>query len=361
MAGSIPFRKVMITGGAGFVGANLALLLRRDFPDVTVFAFDNLKRRGSELNLPRLKRAGVSFQHGDIRCREDVDAWPAFDLLIDCSAEPSVQAGADGSALPVLHNNLTGSLHCLEAARRNQAAFLFLSTSRVYPIAALNGLSFDEQNTRFVWTAEEAGPGFSERGIAEDFPLDGPRSLYGATKLAAELVLQEYAFLYRMPVLINRCGVLAGPWQMGKVDQGVVTLWVARHAFGRPLQYIGFGGQGKQVRDLLHVEDLFALVVRQMGDLGRWDGRVYNVGGGREVSASLRELTTLCRQLTGRTITITGQPATSPLDVRIYLTDNARVERDFGWAPVKSVPAIVEDIYVWLREHEAQLRHIFSS
>jgi CDP-paratose 2-epimerase len=360
MAGSLPFRKVLVTGGAGFVGANLALLLRRDFPDVAIAVFDNLKRRGSELNLPRLKRAGVSFQHGDIRCREDVDDWPAFDLLIDCSAEPSVQAGADGSPLPVLHNNLTGSLHCLEAARRNQAAFLFLSTSRVYPIARINGLSFQEQSMRFIWSAEENIPGFSPRGIAEDFPLEGPRSLYGASKLATELVLQEYAYLYRMPALINRCGVLAGPWQMGKVDQGVVTLWVTRHTFGRRLHYIGFGGEGKQVRDLLHVEDLFDLVVRQIGDLSRWDGRVYNVGGGREVSASLRELTTICQEITGNRITITSQAATSPLDVRIYLTDNSRVERDFNWLPVKPVHAIIEDIHAWVREYEAQLQPIFT-
>lgn len=360
MAGSLPFRKVLITGGAGFVGANLALLLRRDFPDVAVAAFDNLKRRGSELNLPRLRRAGVSFQHGDIRCREDVEDWPAFDLLIDCSAEPSVQAGADGSPLPVLQNNLTGSLHCLEAARRNRAAFLFLSTSRVYPIDRINGLSFHEQDMRFAWKAEEGIPGFSGRGITEEFPLHGPRSLYGASKLATELVLQEYAYLFHMPVLINRCGVLAGPWQMGKVDQGVVTLWVTRHIFGRPLQYIGFGGQGKQVRDMLHVEDLFDLVVRQMGDLSRWDGRVYNAGGGHEVSASLRELTGICQEVTGNRITITNQAATSPLDVRIYLTDNSRVQRDFNWLPVKSVRAIVEDIHAWVREHEAQLRPLFT-
>lgn len=360
MAGSLPFRRVLITGGAGFVGANLALLLRRHVPDVAVAAFDNLKRRGSELNLPRLKSAGVSFQHGDIRCREDVDDWPTFDVLIDCSAEPSVQAGADGSPLPVLQNNLTGSLHCLEAARRNQAAFLFLSTSRVYPIVKINSLSFQEQSTRFAWTAGENIPGFSQRGIAEDFPLEGPRSLYGASKLATELLLQEYAYLYHMPVLINRCGVLAGPWQMGKVDQGVVTLWVTRHAFRRSMQYIGFGGEGKQVRDLLHVEDLFDLIVRQMGDVSRWDGRVYNVGGGHEVSASLRELTSICQEITGNRITITGQAATSPLDVRIYLSDNSRVERDFNWLPVKSVHSIVEDIYSWLREHEAQLRPIFT-
>ena len=253
------FRRIMITGGAGFVGANLAAMYKQAYPEITVYACDNLSRRGSELNLPRLKRLGVAFLHGDIRCREDVENWPSFDLLIDCSAEPSVQAGINSSPLPVIQNNLMGTVHCMEAARRNQAAFLFMSTSRVYPIGRLNALAYREDLTRFCWTAEEQLPGYSERGVAEDFPLDGVRSLYGSTKLAAEMLLQEYAYLYRMPVLINRCGLLAGPWQMGKVDQGVITLWVARHVFGCPLRYIGFGGQGKQVRDLLHVEDLFQL------------------------------------------------------------------------------------------------------
>jgi len=360
MAGSISFQKVLITGGAGFVGANLALACKQAFAGVDVIAFDNLKRRGSELSLPRLKRAGVVFQHGDIRCREDVDTWPAFDLLIDCSAEPSVQAGVDGCPLPVIQNNLLGTIHCMEAARRHQAAFLFLSTSRVYPIERINSLAFREQSTRFAWTGDDSLPGYSARGIGEDFPLTGARSLYGATKLAAELLLQEFAALYHMPVLINRCGLLTGPWQMGKVDQGVVTLWVARHAFGQPLRYIGFGGQGKQVRDMLHVDDLFALVVRQMADLSRWDGRVYNVGGGREVSASLLELTNVCQQATGKIVPATSEPATSAVDVRIYLTDNGRVDADFAWTPRKSVPAIVEDIYTWLRKHEEQLRPILG-
>src|SRR5579864_8206114 len=106
MNGTMPFKKILITGGAGFVGASLAVAFKQAFADVAVFVFDNLKRRGSELNLSRLKSADVVFQHGDIRCREDVDTWPAFDLLIDCSAEPSVQAGVDGSALPVIQNNL---------------------------------------------------------------------------------------------------------------------------------------------------------------------------------------------------------------------------------------------------------------
>jgi CDP-paratose 2-epimerase len=355
------YRRILITGGAGFVGANLAVLLKQHFPQVTVTAFDNLKRRGSELNLTRLKAHGVAFVHGDIRCREDVDDWPAFDLLIDCSAEPSVQAGIHGSPLPLVQNNLTGTVHCMEAARRHSAAFLFLSTSRVYPIPALNGLAYREAETRFEWTAAENLPGYSARGIGEQFPLDGPRSLYGATKLAGELLLAEFAYSYRMPVLINRCGILTGPWQMGKVDQGVVTLWVARHVFGAPLRYIGYEGTGKQVRDMLHVEDLFDLLVRQMEAPALWDGRIYNVGGGQEISASLVELTERCRQVTGRTVPISTDPVTSPVDLRVYLTDASRVQADFAWRPQRGVDTIVNDIFGWIHSHQEELRSILGS
>ena len=273
------FQSLAITGGAGFVGSNLACSLRRRLPQVTVTAFDNLKRRGSELNLPRLRDSSVEFVHGDIRCPDDLAELPDFDLLIDCSAEPSVHAGTKGSPYCVLDSNLTGTIHCLEAARERQAAFLFLSTSRVYPIASMNAIPFVEDETRFRWTAQDAAiPGLSQRGIGEDYPVSGARSFYGASKLACELLIQEYVESYAMPAIINRCGILAGPRQIGKVDQGVVSLWVARHSFGLPLDYIGFGGQGKQVRDLLHVDDLFDLIVLQMAAPEAWDGRVYNVG-----------------------------------------------------------------------------------
>ena len=104
--------------------------------------------------------------------------------------------------------------------------------------------------------------------------------------------------------MIDRCGVIAGPWQMGKVDQGVFTHWMLAHHFGNPLTYIGFGGEGKQVRDLLHVEDLVDLVERQLLDPEAWDGRTVNVGGGRECSLSLRETTEICRELTGNEVPI---------------------------------------------------------
>ena len=254
------------------MGGNLAVLFKKHYPDVFVIAFDNLSRRGSELSPPRLKEHGVEFIHGDIRCSEDLEKIPDFDLLLDCSAEPSVHAGAKGSPLSVIQHNLTGAILCMEAARKRDAAFLFLSSSRVYPIRAVNDLPFREDDTRFVWEEDEFVSGFSAEGVGEEFPLEGARSFYGTTKLAGELLLREYAFGYGMPVMIDRCGIITGPWQMGKVDQGVVALWVASHVFGKDLSYIGFGGEGKQVRDMLHVEDLFDLLVRQMSDLTRWDG-----------------------------------------------------------------------------------------
>ncbi len=353
------FRHLLITGGAGFVGANLALNFRRAYPDLRVTAFDSLKRRGGELNLPRLKAAGVEFVHGDVRSPADLAELPPFDLFLDCAAEPSVQAGLHGSPTGVLETNLVGSLHSFEAARRHGAAIVLLSTSRVYPIGRLNGLPFEEGATRFRWIDRGGTAGFSTAGIAEEFSTDGPRSYYGASKLASELVLQEYAANHGVPALINRCGILTGPWQMGKVDQGVTALWVARHYFGVGLRYTGYGGAGKQVRDMLHVDDLFDLLVKQIERAGEWRGQVYNVGGGNEVSTSLCELTETCRRSTGRTIPIANVPETSPVDLRIYVTDARRVQAEYGWKPTRDVPRIVDDIRAWIAANEAQLRPMF--
>ncbi len=355
------FRHALVTGGAGFVGSRLCLRLRASDPDLRVTAFDNLVRRGSELHVPLLREHGVEFRHGDIRCPEDFEGLPPFDLLLECSAEPSVHAGQDGSPVGVVHNNLTGTLHCLEAARQQDAAVLFLSTSRVYPIAHLRSLRTEERASRLALAAEQSLAGCSENGIAEDFPLDGPRSFYGMTKLAGEALIHEYGFTYGTRALINRCGVIAGPGQMGKVDQGVVTLWAARHIYEQPLKYIGFGGHGKQVRDILHVDDLCDLVMAQLQRSELWDGRIYNAGGGTAHSASLLELTGLCRELTGKSVAITPQPETNAVDVPLYETDNAKVTRECAWSPQRSVAQTVEEIVAWIRDRKDELRPILGT
>jgi CDP-paratose 2-epimerase len=336
----------------------LALHLKQEFHSADVVALDNLSRRGSELNLERLRLGGVVFRHGDVRCPADLHAVGDFDLLIEAAAEPSVQAGMTGSPAPVLETNLQGAIHCMEAARRRRAALLLLSTSRIYPIDPLNAIPCVETSSRFEWKPPADAVGISSAGVAENFPLEGRRSFYGASKLAAELLLQEYAAGYQMRSLVNRCGLLTGPWQMARSDQGVVALWALRHVFGRPLKYIGFGGTGKQVRDCLHVDDLSRLIVLQIRRPEVWDGRVYNVGGGRESSVSLRELTDLCRAATGVELKIAGEPGTSAVDVRVFLTDSSRVRQEFGWRPDRSMAEVIADVVDWAKQNRAILEPI---
>jgi CDP-paratose 2-epimerase len=345
----------MVTGGAGFVGSSVCLALAERNPDWDLFAFDNLKRRGSELNLPRLREAGVTFIHGDVRELGDLTAVPRIDALVEGSAEPSVLAGYGVAADYVVRTNLLGAYHCLELAHRDNAIFLFLSTSRVYPVEALNRLELTEDETRFELAPDQEQPGVSEDGISEAFPLDGARSLYGTTKLSGEFLAAEYADAFGLRTVIDRCGVIAGPWQMGKVDQGVFTHWVLSHHFGRPLQYIGYGGEGKQVRDLLSVTDLVELMDDQLRRPEVWTGFNGNVGGGRGCSLSLLETTELCRELTGSDVPIEGTNEARPGDVPLYISDCARLFDRTDWRPSRTPREILADIHAWVEENEPEL------
>jgi CDP-paratose 2-epimerase len=346
---------ILITGGAGFVGSNLAISLARRHPDWEIVALDNLHRRGSELNPSRLEGAGVRFVRGDVREPDDLAGLGPVSALVECSAEPSALSGIDGDTSFVFHTNLTGAYNCLELGRRDGAFVLFLSTSRVYPVRPLNELRYEESETRFELAHEQSLPGASERGISEDFPLVGSRTLYGTTKLAAEMLIEEYREMFGLRAVVDRCGVIAGPWQMGKVDQGVFTYWVLHHHFRLPLRYIGYGGSGKQVRDLLHVEDLVELVDEQLTEPERWAGATLNVGGGRRCSLSLREATEICHQLTGVEVPIEPHPEPRPGDVRVYLSDCRALFERTAWRPKREARETLEAILRWVREAERDL------
>jgi CDP-paratose 2-epimerase len=285
----------------------------------------------------------------------DLARLPPVTALIECSAEPSVMSGTDGDTSFVFHTNLTGAYNCLELARRDGAFVLFLSTSRVYPVAALNRIAYDEGDTRFELSDDQSMPGASGAGISEEFPLSGPRTLYGMTKLAAEMLIEEYREMFGLRAVVDRCGVIAGPWQMGKVDQGVFAHWLLSHHFGLPLTYFGYGGTGKQVRDLLHVADLAALVEEQLGAPEDWDGQVVNVGGGTEVSLSLLETTAICRELTGNEVPIASSPEVRAGDVPIYVSDCARLFERTSWRPTKTARETLADLAAWIGEHADDL------
>jgi CDP-paratose 2-epimerase len=347
-------KSILITGGAGFVGGNLAVFLKRYHEQTRVVAMDNLHRPGSELNLPRLHKAGVEFGKGDIRSAEQFPAGP-FEAIIECSAEPSVLAGYAGSPDYLMETNFLGTYRCLEKARQWRSKFLFLSTSRVYPMAPLEAHPWRERETRFEWL-DVAGAPISPQGVQEACAVQGARSLYGLTKFASEGLIEEYRAGFGLRAAINRCGVIAGPWQMGKVDQGVVSLWVLRHYFGKPLAYIGYGGTGKQVRDILHVDDLCELVAEQLADFAAWDGWLGNVGGGLKISVSLQELTAACRKIVGREVPVGAEPENRQADLRIFLADCSRLFARTSWRPKRGVTRIVTDIFEWVRAHEGELR-----
>ncbi|HMI08406.1 MAG TPA: GDP-mannose 4,6-dehydratase, partial [Flavobacterium sp.] len=165
---------------------------------------------------------------------------------------------------------------------------------------------------------------------------------------------------YGLQAAITRFGVIAGPRQMGKTDQGVVTLWMAKHFWNQSLKYIGYGGTGKQVRDILHVDDLVDLIDIQIHNIEKFNGKVYNVGGGLENSASLLEMTAICEKISGNKITIGSETETRPADLRMYITDNSKIEQETGWKPKRNVETVFSDIYHWIKDNETQLEAILK-
>jgi len=351
---------ILITGGAGFIGSNLAIGFKTKYSSYNVTAVDNLSRRGSELNIEKLINYEVSFCHGDIRNPEDLESLNNIDVIIDASAEPSVLAGISSPIRPVLNNNLLGSINVLELAKREKAQLIFLSTSRVYPIRRLNEISYSEEPTRFDISEEQFIPGISREGITEEFPLEGSRSFYGSTKLASELLIEEYHEYCGLQSVVNRCGVVSGPGQMGKIDQGVVVLWMAKHFWKKRLSYIGFGGEGKQVRDFLHVDDLFDLIDYQCHHIEEVNGDKFNLGGGRDNSSSLLELTKACSEITGNSIAIDKVLENRETDVRIYISDNSKIAATSNWSPKRSNQELLQDVFIWLKENEDFLKSILG-
>jgi CDP-paratose 2-epimerase len=354
---SRPQRRVLLTGGAGFVGANLAVGLAERHPDWEIIALDNLMRRGSELNLPRLGAAGARFEHGDVRTSEDLARLPTIDAIVECSAEPSVLAGFENPGA-VVSTNLVGAWNCLQLAMRDAAQFVFLSTSRVYPVGALSQVQLRESDTRFELQEQQSLPGVSPTGISEEFPLGGTRTMYGATKLAAELLIEECRTAVGLRAVVDRCGVIAGPWQMGKVDQGVFTYWLLSHRFGRQLSYIGFGGSGRQVRDVLHVADLLELIDEQLAQPEHWDGLVANVGGGAQGSLSLRETTALAQELSGNEVQLTPVLEQRPGDIPIYISDCSHLFEHTSWRPRRDPMTALADTWEWICEYESMLKAV---
>ncbi len=188
----------------------------------------------------------------------------------------------------MLEHNLSGTINLLEYCKRHQAGFTLLSTSRVYAIEPLSKLQVEVNNDAYQPLASQQLPfGVSTNGVSEEFSTSAPVSLYGATKLASEVLALEFGATFQFPVWINRCGVLAGAGQFGRPDQGIFSFWINSWLQQRPLKYIGFGGSGHLVRDCLHPRDLIPVLSAQFNEPLESDKpRVINLSGGADNACS---------------------------------------------------------------------------
>ena len=337
--------KVLITGISGFVGSTLALELKRIVEDVDVIGVDNLSRPGSEINRPMLKKNGIRFLHGDLRNPSDLENLPKVDWVIEAAANPSVLAGvsATASSRQLMEHNLFGTVNALEYCKQHRAGMILLSTSRVYSLAALSELPMESKNDAFVPRFSDIKErGISPAGVAEEFSTQPPLSLYGSAKLASEVVALDYGGAFNFPVHINRCGVLAGAGQFGKADQGIFSFWLHSWRAKRPLKYIGFGGNGFQLRDCLHPRDLCALLVRQMNAPEK-SGAVLNVSGGAESGISLAKLSQWCEQRFGPH-TVGADATNRQFDIPWLVLDSNRARREWNWKPNLNLEMILTEI-----------------
>jgi CDP-paratose 2-epimerase len=338
--------RILVTGACGFVGSTLLHAWVERGASHRFWGIDNLSRPGSEGNRLVLRGLGISVRHADLRCASDFENLPPVDAVVDAAANPSVLAGIDGqtSSRQVVEHNLFGTVNILEYCRRLEAAFVLLSTSRVYSIPPLAGLPVRERNGAFE--PDPAGPlprGLSSSGVSESFSTAPPISLYGSTKLASEQLAQEYGQTFGFRVFVNRCGVMAGAGQFGRADQGIFSYWINRWLRRKPLRYIGFGGRGFQVRDCLHPADLIPLLEKQLGAAGAAEPAVLNLSGGATSAMSLRQLSDWCHDRLGAHEVISSTES-RPFDVPWMVLDPSLAASAWGWAPTRSREEILEEI-----------------
>ena len=336
--------KILITGGCGFVGSNLIIHLKKHLKKSKLFSLDNLFRKGSRINEKRLKKIGVKNFKLDISNFYNIKKLPKVDLVVDCCAEPSIEASKKDSDR-VIYTNFIGTYNVLKKCVKDDANIIFLSTSRVYSIRKIKSLF--KKSKKFK--------NLRKLKINEKFNTSGIKSIYGLTKYFSEELIKEFNYCYGIKYVINRFGVIAGPWQFGKQDQGFVSLWVARHMLKKNLSYIGFGGKGQQLRDIIHIDDVCEILLKQIKSLNKINNNTFNIGGGPKNTISLKNLTNVCKKIIKNKVKFSKIKKTSNYDIPFYMTDNNKIKKNYNWTPKKNIKDIVNDIYNWLNNNKSIL------
>ena len=338
--------KILITGGCGFVGTNVAIFLNKKYK---VDCLDNLSRKGSKYNLEILKKNRIRNFNIDIENFNQLKKLPKYDIVIDCCAEASVEVSKKDIDR-VVNTNLIGTYNILKKIKKDKSKIIFLSSSRIYPIKNFSE-NIKSKNIKKKLIIKKL--------VNENDNKNGPKSLYGFTKLASEMLIEEFSYAFNIKFLINRCGVISGPLQFGKQDQGFISLWIWRHLNKKKLNYIGFGGNGHQVRDVLHIEDLLSLIDLQIKNFGKINNKIFTVGGSKKSYTSLKNLTNICSKLTGNKIKMGKIISTSNYDIPYYISDNSYVSKTYKWKPLKTIYNVVYDTYIWILNNKLKIKKYF--
>lgn len=334
-------RKILITGGAGFIGINLAhhlLLNKNNF----VVLYDNLSRKGVENNLKWLKSfkyRNFQFIKGDIRDYKKLqDVVKDFNEIYHLAAQVAVTSSVK-DPVEDFEINALGTLYLLESIRKNSpdATVIFSSTNKVY--GELSHLKLKEDKTRYVLLD-------LKKGISEKEVIDF-HSPYGCSKGTADQYMRDYYRIYGIKTVVFRQSCIYGKHQYGNEEQGWVAHFIIKALTG---EKINIYGDGKQVRDLLEVRDLINAYTLAVKNIETAQGKIYNIGGGIKNTLSLLELINFLSKILKREIEYEFFPW-RPGDQKVFISDNTKLKNELLWKPRISVKEGVKDLINWIREN----------
>ena len=335
-------KSILITGGCGFVGSNLAIYLQKELKNFNIFSADNLNKNYSKFNLNILRKMKIKNYKVDISSNKFLKIKKKFDFIIDCSADPAVENSRKDTR-SVFNNNLKTTFNILEKTKKDKSKIIFISSSRIYPIIE-SKKKFRNKNNSF---------------FDEQTQTDGIKSLYGFTKFASELLIKEYSYIFNIKYIINRSGIITGPLQFGKVEQGVISLWLWRHLNNLKLDYIGFGGKGHQIRDILYVDDFSLLIKKQILAFSKINNQLFCIGGGKKNSITLKQLTAKCQKITENIPYIGSIPKSSMYDIPIFVSSNKKIKKFYNWSPKTDINQILKLNLKWLEDNYKKIKKFF--
>jgi CDP-paratose 2-epimerase len=344
-------KSIIITGGCGFIGTNIAIAaLKKGY---SVNAFDSLIRPHTEENATILKSLGVHIIRGDVRNHHDLERLPGHvSGIIHLAANPGIPWSIKWPEYDFASNAL-GTLNILEFSKKNKSIpVIFASTNKIYS-EELNMIPVKELETRYSWNfsaiekkliRDSALYGISAHGVNENFPMDSsgkfPHSPYGVSKAVGDLYCQEYFHIYGIPVVINRMSCIYGLYQKGVEDQGWLDWFVNAKINNIP---INIYGDGKQVRDCLFGSDLAELYLLELENINKLKGQVFNVGGGTKFTISLIEAINYLNTTGGQKLKLTFKPW-RPADQKVYISDITKITKLLNWKPKTTIERGLESM-----------------